>query len=396
MPGPEILEKTLFLEELLCSKEYGILSSPEMLPTIQELSWLSIYFTAFPKGSSLHNHAFGVGVSRNPQQAKLKALCEGIERWAVFSPPPTIRSRRMSLVQMMNSGDRCISPARWNFAGASQQTENILWTQSIQHKKSPPPTWCPYSLCETHSSGFACHDDLEKATAHAFWELVERDHFLDHWWRRRPFQRIDKNTLPPCLQQELLFYLGALYPFIDFYYETDRATGLHSIFTRWRYQGSRGPAFLIGGACRPHPEDSLWSGLLEVLANLNVLLLQEQIPTPMTSHNFQNLIQTPVDRIQFYRLEENAKITDFYFENPVEFSWDQLASGAPSWDFQKIFCLNMTPDFAKAGGCFVTRILSPDLIPMDGAHSRLPRYHPRLNNKDIPPDSLQDYPHPYP
>ncbi|NUN05510.1 MAG: YcaO-like family protein [Bdellovibrio sp.] len=398
-------EKNTFLEDLLCSKTYGLLSAPEPVPTIQELSWLSIYFTGFAKNSAFRDKAFGIGTALDPQEAKLKALSEGVERWVAFSPPPRSISRKMSLREMQACGDMYLAPENWHLHKNINPQTDILWYQSVEYKNSKVRTWHPYSFTknentehfwERHSSGFSCHENLDRAILHSVQELIERDCFLSHWWLRTPFLKIEKHTLPRSLYQDLVFYLGGLFAYIDFYGETDPMTGLVSVFTRWRYQGAKGPAFLIGGACRPDPQEALWSGLLEVLVNLNSVLIRGKTSAPGTTIDFEQVIKSPADRIRFYQNEESACVTDPYFEGAQSIPWEDLRATSPSRPLTETFCFDMTPPMAKMAGCSVARVTAPELIPMEGAHSQRPLWHAKIQTTNLQQRSLQTFPHPYP
>lgn len=398
-------EKYLLLAELLCSKSYGVLSTAEPLPTIQELNWLSIFHASVPKKSPQYPHIFGIGVSPTPELAKLNALYEGIERIVVFSPPPREISCTKTWHKMQDSGDLYIRPPMW-FHDLAEPLPEILWYQSLPSPWGAAPTWHPYSFqkndrpqyfSERHSSGFACHENLSLALRHCRQELLERDHFLEHWWLKKPFIKIDKSSLPKDLHQDLKFYLGDLYRHIEFYCTSHQTTdpGPGSIFTRWRYHGMHRPAFLIGGACRPCPGAALWSGLLEVLTNLNSLLIQENVNTQKPFVDFTQGIKFPADRIYFYQQQSHAQITDFYFENCEIISWQDLNTTTQPPREREDVCFDLTPIFGKPVGCRVARVIDPGLIPMDGTHSQRAWWHTKIAtaSADI---AIQTYPHPYP
>lgn len=397
-------EQNSFLESLLCSKKYGILCPPEPLPTIQELNWLSIYITAFPKSSPLNRLAFGVGVSSCPDIAKMKALFEGIERHAVFSSPPATFSRLASVHELQENKEKFVHPNELGFFKFSNTEDQVRWHRSIQSDESSPSTYYPYAivkgdkshrLAEAHSSGFSCHENLDLATSHAYLELLERDHFLSHWWLKKPFLKIEKDTLPQSLRQSLSFYLGGLFSYIDFFCELGTNTP-PSIFTRWRNKGHRGPAFLIGGSCHPTPEKALWSSLLEVLVNLNSVILSEPTPDRGLVSNFDLEIRFPMDRIRFYQHEINAQVTDYYFESSQSIHWKDVDQAVPFLEQDNVLYLNMTTNLEKTAGCTVVRAVAPNLIPMDGAHAQRPRWHPKLKISEANLNILQTYPHPYP
>lgn len=340
----------------------------------------------------------GTGGSTNQKVAKRRAIAEALERYC-----GSYINQEIILKSYGEVEKNAIDPKRLIFFDDAQYSSKYLykrfdpsipieWVEGlslVEKRKILVPAFSVYlgynrfvskseRFMPTSSSGLAVQTALEKSTIGSIFELIERDSAMITWLTRRKTLRIDLKSAQ--LSQ------------LSFLYEKIRAEGLSAEVVVCTldvpipsviaivYDPKGGiPHASFGIATEVSIERAALKSLEEALLIRNILELfkirHELRPiSKVAVNNF-------IDHAIYYSFPQRQKYWDFLIKGPIMsvrevvksygfaksgeyLSLDKLV-GFFKKQKKEIIRVDLSTDSVKKMGYFVTKVIMPELQPMD-------------------------------
>jgi ribosomal protein S12 methylthiotransferase accessory factor len=263
---------------------------------------------------------WGYGVGTSEEQAQLVARAETIERYAAGDVvrQPLVRSLERDLTGAVPpTAHHLLSPRQYDDHAEIDRyepDEAYLWTPA--HARDGSRRWVvaeavffPFFDPErrTHlppasSSGVAAHPDTAEASARAFRELVERDHFMWTWVQRVSRERIDPRTLPPEAGRIIALAESAGHE-VDL---VNLTLDLHPVILCAAHSAS---SVYLGCACHPDPLRAVTKALEEATTSLDEKRTDAEERPAATD------VRGPLDHERFYQHEDGVADAAFLFSS---------------------------------------------------------------------------------
>jgi ribosomal protein S12 methylthiotransferase accessory factor len=264
---------------------------------------------------------WGYGVGTSEEQAQLVARAETIERYAAgdVARQPLVRSLERDLTGAVppNAHHR-LSPRQYGDhaeVDPYDPDEAYLWTPA--HARDGSRRWVvaeavffPFfdperrtHLSPASSSGVAAHPSAAEASARAFRELVERDHFMWTWVQRVSRERIDPRTLPADARRIVDLVESAGHE-IDL---VNLTLDLHPVILCAAHAAS---SLHLGCACHSNPLRAVTKALEEAATSLDEERLDAEERLAAAD------VRGPLDHERFYQHEDRVAEAAFLFSSP--------------------------------------------------------------------------------
>ncbi len=371
----------------------------------------------------------GCGLTR--EEALISALCEGVERYAAASYPPS----QQGICVRNDLGDVLSIDPRSLLAFSSEQraqpdflladvTEKtkLRWEKGVDLKRKVPcylpafSVFLPYMLEKDEplvamglSTGLACGPTLGEAVAKGICEALERDAMALTWVR---------GLTPPKLPKTLVSKLvGHVLPPRDEVTAYDLTTdfGVPVFFVVCRGMGPAGPLVAVGAACHPDGRRALLKAAMEASQDRTyVRMLVDRDPSWAPASDFSNVSDFGL-HARVYSASPVLASRGFSFlkdcpeHAPTSLTVNDstpevaITSVLDHPEIQGAF-VDLTPPWAVDLGLAVARVVLPDVMPLHGNHTLRYLGHPRLLEweKAMPHATLchsylhWPYPHPMP
>lgn len=231
----------------------------------------------------------GTGVSPDPQEARLAAVAEAVERYASTS---TVSEESLGRARFIDLGGDAVDPMDFALLSAAQyrllpgleplrRDKQIDWCRAFSLSRGetslvpaalahlalarrPPNDFLP----ETTTTGVACHVSLPHALLGGLCEVFERDALMVAWANRLPHTRLDPIGTPV---EELLdtSFAGCDARFLLFQVPTDIP---FPVILALAESAGHPPHAAVGAACRPDAVSAARRALLEASQVLSRLV----------------------------------------------------------------------------------------------------------------------------
>lgn len=333
------------------------------------------------------------GVSLFADEARLKAVAEGLERYSLLSYS-TSKMQYGSFKYLSSLGLHCISPTEFTLYSEKQynqpdfpyqkpSVDTPLWWAEVhcldESKKVFYPAefvylFYPNKLHYPLSTGAAIHTTREKAKTNAIFEVIERDAIMLVWKRRIRVPQIRLNSIADV---ELGYYIrkfnSAGYDINIF--DITMEHGIPTIFATAR--GCYGlPALSVSAGIAPTMKQAIKKAFNELV-----------LATTLTSHTFcvkSKHPETVWDALEqhswFYSDREHLSAIDFLFEGPTydleDFKIrDKTFNNSQSISTQiidilrscnfSVYYTEITPKDVAQTGLFAYKAIIPQMLPLD-------------------------------
>lgn len=371
------------------------------------------------------------GRSTSLASSKLSAVLEMIERNASMVPhfKETIKG---SYQKLLHNGHPVVNPEifllnkKADDESVYSSIKEYYWSSGIRLDNQEPvllPEQVVYFdhqllrdekrfIYET-SNGTAIGNSFEEAIMYGLFELIERDHFLVHWYCKKLPKLIRKESINDERITRILNRLEsqqyAVYLF-DITLETQ-------IPTVWVLAVNKDPkanlTYYNAAGCHYNPEKAIFSGLVEVATS--ALVYEEKLKGERAQLSY--LIQNPEavrsmeDHVNYYAFAENGKAFDFLLNSLQEMEAITVSDMNPDFPFSfkavtdailkehpNIFVCDLGNLITEKSGFSVVKTFIPSMQPMTFGiqnerlnTSRLKRY-----NSDSLAYIHGKEPHPFP
>ncbi|MBA8826423.1 ribosomal protein S12 methylthiotransferase accessory factor [Saccharopolyspora lacisalsi] len=395
--------------------------------------------TAVHAGQHGHGRAFDFG------SARLTALLEALERLVGQTP----RGRRSHVLaahrdvaeHAVNPVDLGLYPEEryrlpdFPFVAHSPDRERRwVWGYSFRRGEPllVPESHAYYGLgCAAEplayetSSGCALGGCLTEAILHALLEVAERDSFLMTWYARLPVPQVDLSTAVdrriPLLAERARYELGyRLHAFATTLEQQVPSFWVMAVEPEDEPQRAKA---LCGAGAHPDPERALLRALGELTAFL---------PARDEHHDHESAARMLADSDRVRSMDDHSVLyghpaafdrLSFLFDGPLRglpelaarWKWpehDDLSTDLAEMITRylgsglEVLAIDQTSPELAAEGLAAAKVLVPGTLPMTFGHrfrrtTGIPRLHtvPRLlgyRDRELRPDEINPYPHPFP
>jgi len=377
--------------------------------------------------------ALNVGGSGTTREAALvAALCEGAERYAAAGPVPemigplapaqldapalaagqfvqfSVDQRRAGLPFEPPADD---TPLAW-IPGTNAATGAKFYVPAFAVVLPHVPAGGEPAIGPGLSTGLCCADDHNAAVLGGLCEGIERDALALTWL---------KGITPPQFDRQLVHVLaGDLLPPADDAraYELTTDLDVPVVLVVCRGTGPTGPLYSVGSACHPDWRRALRKAAQEASQDrVYVRMLLQADPQWQPGPAFERV--TSFDRhARLYSTIPQSAEEAFAFLDLGE-SQKPLAAGAagvaPECGYGALAArlarcglecawIDLTPEWARALGLCVVRVVAPGLLPLHGHHGLAYLGHARLRDwRSAAPhgvcrhdQAVWPWPHPFP
>lgn len=403
---------------------------PEIFNASVKLADVAVY-----NDRSCYDNNGGSGLTRH--QARGAAIGEGIERYccsvydaedllcgsvrALSSAHELCPPQRFALFHPHQPGGRSMPandvPIAWAWAWATQRRRPVLVPASL--------VYMPYYPCfKEHgeqvvapavSTGLACADTLDRALLNGTYELVERDAFVIAWYNRMPLPKVDITSHDAVRRvYEHRFRREGLR------YEVRRMTTdirLPSYLCLLIDERRTPPMVCVGGATHLDPVTAVVRAMKEAVQTREWAKFLGRDRQFSFAPDFSD-IQDFEDHVALYAYGDMLHAVGFWLDDGPEEpeDWVSLATGDPATDLRvafstlaylglEVLALDLTSADVKQCGYRVTRVMVPELQPLDASYEH--RFLGGERMHDVPQrlgftstrstlEDLNPYPHPYP
>lgn len=348
--------------------------------------------------SSMRNRLYhSYGRSTSLVTSKLSAVLEMIERNASMVPhfKETIRG---SYHELLHKGYPVINPEEFllnkkdgDQSGYSPMME-CYWSQAIrldnQEQVLLPEQVVYYDnqiirqekrfIYET-SNGTAIGNCFEEAIVYGLFELIERDHFLTHWYCKKLPKLIQKSSIT---DEKIVSILNRLTMenYEVFLFDITLETQIPTV---WVMAVNKNPKanlkFYNAAGCHYNPEKAIFSGLVEVATSAIVYekkLEEEREQLSYLIHN-PNAVRSMEDHVNYYAFAENGGAFDFLLDHLSEMETISVSEMHPNFSFSykavtsailkehpQIFVADMGNIVTEKLGFSVVKTFIPTMQPM--------------------------------
>ncbi|HEX6290601.1 MAG TPA: YcaO-like family protein [Herpetosiphonaceae bacterium] len=342
---------------------------------------------------------YGSATGSSPELARRRAVMECVERYAQFgcyAPPVAVVDTYAALMPDAISPLACglYSAAQYaspdfGLAAFSEQ-EPLEWLDVVDLTTGAPrllPVEFIYPrasltrqpLVAETSSGTAAHSEPTAATVAALCELVERDSFMQFWYRQPTTQTIPIRTIPqPDIRAALqeMQAVGYVVTVCSLVYDVALPCFL--------VLALKGDTFAYGLGCHPSRYHALHHAMLELAAGISTL---HEGPLVRQIHGSLLDVRTPADHYHLYNggpfhqvlrqvLSQVLRVGEAEASQTIEAqaTTDEQAlahvlDALAACRYRAYGC-DITPAVVADYGTTVQRVLIPGLIPIHFGYQR--------------------------
>lgn len=377
--------------------------------------------------------ALNVGGSGTTREAALvAALCEGAERYAAAGPvpemvgpiaPAQLDAPALAAGQFVQfSADQRRAGLPFELPAGNTPLAWIPGTNAATGAKCYVPAFAvvlPYipaggepAIGPGLSTGLCCADDRDAAVLGGLCEVIERDSLALTWL---------KGITPPRFDRQLVHDLaGDLLPPADDAraYELTTDLGVPVVLVVCRGTGPTGPLYSVGSASHPDWRRALRKAAQEASQDrVYVRMLLQTDPQWQPGPAFEQV--TSFDRhARLYSTIPHHAEEAFAFLDLGDLRKPRAASAAdvaPECGYgelaARLACrglecawIDLTPEWARALGLCIVRVVAPGLLPLHGHHGLAYLGHARLRDwRSAAPhgvcrhhQAVWPWPHPFP
>ncbi len=365
---------------------------------------------------------YGLGISQSKDQAALAAIYEGIERYCYMLPLKAFKAKIKSFDQL-SIDDLKFSSFKY-FSSEQEKSKNLQIQRLVKNLKNSKlfcladqitssgrtPIYIPagaifrdydYRFLENTTNGMGAGQNQIFSEKSAIYELIERDAFQYTWLTQTGlFEMSLSDIFEFCPKSiTMLAQIPTLKPFLKIRLART-SIGDYSVITSIQTDNEFGfPAYCVASAYRPDLDEAIAKSLAELA---QIVSGHQQKPSQPIEFflNFDNISEFN-DHVNLFYYPQQIKLLGI-FNHEIQVPLIRFTKLQQSDDdnlFKKfdekkirIFMVNMTTLEFKGLPVYVSKAVSPDLIPLNVTHSLRPLGHPRL--QDAGP--LYDIPHPFP
>ncbi|MFH1233788.1 MAG: YcaO-like family protein [Patescibacteria group bacterium] len=365
----------------------------------------------------------GGGLSINPEEAKIRAIGETIERYCGSHINKKIKKASYDCVKK-----NAINPRELIYFSDSQycndfpykkfnQKKQIGWVTGFSLTKKNKillPAFAVYLgynrliskdeyFAPSSSCGLASHVSIEKAKNNSIFELIERDAAMITWLYKKRVSRIDINSI----KSNKFIYLRDLILEEGLKMEicvTPNHFSVLSVVAIIYDPKKQIPYVSFGMAAGLNIENVVIKSLEEALMvrnTLEILKKQKKIKKIRKTD-----IKNYIDHAIYYSLPSRKKMWQFFLDGPV-ISAESLGLNFCTNDNckklinifkknnQEVIFVNLTTKLIKEMGFYCVRIIIPSLRPMDFNYNT--RFLRDLKNPSLYSkiNELNNNPHPF-
>lgn len=266
------------------------------------------------------------------------------------------------------------------------------------------------------SSGMACGPTPDEAVLRALLEAVERDAFMLTWYGRLALPLVDLESDPLlCAEVRRHFTPARLrHQVVDLSVFLRVPTALAVI--RGRSPDAIGLA--VGAASAPTMREACGKALREAFQTRHWIRQMRQLRRRAFAPDFSDILRFE-DHVLLYSYEENARRADFLIASEQLRSLQQIPPLEGTTASERIsavvarlaqhgvraYAADLTSPEVRQAGLHVTRVLCPQLCPLDVGYQRRFLGGPRLyeaawrlglRERPLEFEELNPYPHPFP
>ncbi len=399
----------------------------------------------------------GTGCTVRPEQSKLVAVLEAIERYAGLHPRGKDTVVEASYRQLTQQGKAALDPTmlglhaqeqyeshndhachhmvpyhhdlicRWVWGYSFQQRSPLLVPEHCAYYGVPVSENNPRFVFEV-SNGCALGNCLEEAIFHGILEVVERDAFLLMWYARLGVPCLDLRSVEDAAIRLLAEHIEHCsgYTLHAFDITLDHAIPCICLLGVDEQDREGMPKVYVAAGSHPHPEQALLKALREFTMFLAAPrhLDQERRMEALKMLQDANLVQTIDDHPLVYFLPEAFERLHFLYHTPRHHTFQQAF---PDFYRYPSTCLDLRDDleglldfYGKRGtdvividqtapehqecGLHCAKVLMPGLLPMTfGQQNRRVTGFERLHQlpfllgyQDHPLTDMEISPYPHP
>lgn len=288
------------------------------------------------------NVRYGKGVAINEELAMLKAIGEGVERYAsaIYNKNNFLFSTFKNLDAQAISPDKfCLYSDEFykvhsNYVRFAED-KKVRWVKGLDLKTRAEVyipaamVYLPYKIDDDEnkiiqniSTGLASHSSYENAAINAICEVIERDAFMICWRNQLAPVQIDLSTLPLYMRNILNNYYLKGFDIKLFNITTDIQVPVTLGLMETDQAGQ--PPLIIAGACSASFENAMLSTIeeLEHARQHGCYLLEQCCDEPPIV--VANLVKTQKDHARFWHNHENLHYIDFLKQSNKSVSYDDL------------------------------------------------------------------------
>lgn len=366
---------------------------------------------------------YGLGISQNKDQAALAAVYEGIERYCYMLPIKAFKAKIKSFEQLSINDLRFSS---FLYFSTEQEKSKDLELQKFVKNLKNSKLYCladqitsssrtpiyisagaifrdyEYRFLENTTNGMGAGQNQTFSEKSALYELIERDTFQYTWLTQTGlFEMSLSDICDSCPESKtMLAQMPTLKPFLKVRL-AQTLIGDYSVITSIQTNNELGfPAYCVASAYRPDIDKAIAKSLAELA---QIVSGHQQKPRQPIEFflNFDNISEFDHHVDLFYYPQQLKLLGIFNHETQVpQVRFTDLKQSFDDHEIFKkfdeknirIFMVNMTTSEFKGLPIYVSKAVSPDLIPLNVIHRHRPLGHPRLQNLG----ALYEIPHPFP
>lgn len=434
-------EKLLQVLDVLVDRTVGIIYDVEELPREAGAPEFFYYYAKACNTKSFcdqENFSEGGGASSRRDLALAKAVGEAVERYC----PALYNKEEFPLTSFRQAPFSCVHPSEFALHSSEQYAQMgfpfkpftvdtpVRWSQTIEsltgrtYYVPSAMVHIPYvydeaageiPICQSISTGLACHSSFQDAAISAICEVIERDAFTISWqaYISRPCISVDTLDKDTCDLVARLEKNGSTIALLDMTMDS----GVPTILAAATTESIEAPAFVCAASTHLDPKEAARKALEEV-AHTRVLAqeLKSILRAPRPSPPYEEVIDQD-HHVRLYGEHSNVALASFLMASQsIDFkSIINLSTGVADRDLEillkrvhhtghRVLLADLTTPDVKEVGLSVVRAIIPGFHPLFLGHhiralggSRLWSLPQRLGYKGISPSQGDNpAPHPYP
>ena len=414
--------------ETYVDEKYGIINKLARGPS-QVISTSSARIR-FPH---LNDHMICSGRATNPEQSRLIAIAEALERYGGISPKGKVSVRGsynelsdealspnclgLYAPEQYDHPDLGLSPyhpgmeINWSWGYSYAKQEPILVPEQFVYYALPYARNEPNLVYET-SNGCAMGSCFEEAVFHGILEIAERDAFLMAWYAQTRLESLDLNSVQDL---ELKLILERFHYETDFRlhaFDASLEQGIPCIWLVAKHNHS--DAVLCGAGAHPNVEQALLSAVLELApraaraptfyeenkARIHELYEDSSLIKTMDDHFMAYHHPQALERLDFLDLDTQGKHIADTFEpicqhEDLRDDVEDLITRYTSTGMD-VIVVDQSGSEHKSAHLSCVRVIIPGSLPMTfgTAHQRTYQ-NKRLEARVVQSEDLNPYPHPF-
>jgi ribosomal protein S12 methylthiotransferase accessory factor len=367
---------------------------------------LSNVTNAGPPGSTAHIMD-GTGGSVAPEESRIKAIAEGLERYSscvydekqfIWATADELGDEALDLSAVPRCSEselrhpRCpivtpdkAAPIRWA-RGISLLDGRLIWVPAVMvylHISFLSPGerfWLPIS------TGCAAHASLEQALISAISEIIERDAVSLVWLQRLPLPRIELDDISDELQRYLDLNRRGNFGIEHYFFDATLDVGVPTVYSLHLSPGNDKLSSLVMCSTELDPSVAVAKVLRESSASRIAMQTSRELPAELDDFNNVHhgaMYMGKQERLHVYEFLLNSPQRRLLSEMPVitgDDSQAELINLIERLRERKMeaYAVDLSTDEALRVGMRVVRVIIPALQPLSFNYRAQYLGHPRL------------------